>query len=91
MAWQEVVACCCVVINRELLFFLLGLITQGSRPDRDKSRSDRLMVEEDLRDAGMKTWTIMDPKKWLECDVLQSYGLLLQSCFFDIKIKKKIT
>lgn len=70
------VACCCVVINRELPFFHLGLITQGSRPDRDKSRSDRLMVEEDLRDAGVKTWTIMDPRNGLSvtsCRVMAYY------------------
>lgn len=55
MAWQEVAACCCVVINRELLFFHLGAITQGSRPDRDEPTSDRLIDEDNLTDYRVKT------------------------------------
>lgn len=48
VAWQqEVSACCCIVINRELLFFHLGMITQGSRPDTDEPRSGRLMDEDE--------------------------------------------
>lgn len=80
MAWQEVTACCSVVINRKLLFFPFGAITQGSRPDRNEPRSDRLMDEDNLRDARVKTSTsITDPRDdWsvMSCRVVAT---LLQS------------
>lgn len=61
-AWQEMAACCSIAINGELLFFHLGMITQGSRPDRHEPRPDRLIDEDNLRDARVKTWTITDPR-----------------------------
>lgn len=46
--WQEVAAGCCVVINGELLFFHLGMITQGSCPDSVDPEWDTLIDEDTL-------------------------------------------